>query len=458
MQHTQQNNNTTHTHIFTISELTAKIKSLLEQNFPIIWIVGEISNFSKPASGHYYFSLKDNNSQINSVMFRGNNRRLKFNPDNGMLVTGLGRISVYEPRGTYQLIIEHLEPHGVGALQIAFEQLKTRLTAEGLFDDQFKKPIPYFPKKICVITSATGSVVHDIINIIHRRFPGIHLTIMPTKVQGIGAVEEITNGISCLNNKEFDVAILARGGGSLEDLSPFNSEEVARAVFNSQIPIISAVGHETDYTIADFVSDLRAPTPSAAAELVVPLKRDLEHHIHNLTQKISQIMDDLIKYYQLRISETTKRLIDPKKHIDDLRFHIEDMVNRITRLFLVIIRQKQKEYEYLVHRLSSNSPFDSIVKNKERLEQISSNLLKSQKILLFNKRSIIREIISTLNTLNPASIINRGYSLTRKLPEKTIVKNSEDVSIGQKLEILVANGKINCKVEEKISNGSKKNI
>ena len=269
--------------VYTVSELNAVIKSLLEQRFPFVWIVGEISNFKIPLSGHYYFTLKDEASQINAVMFRGQHRQLKFEPEDGMRVTGLGRLSVYEPRGAYQILLEYLEPSGVGGLQIAYEKLKARLAEEGLFDQQYKKPIPFLPHKIALITSPSGAVVHDMLNIIDRRFPNMQIEVFPVKVQGTGAEDEITEALEMLNDRSgVDVAILARGGGSLEDLQAFNSEHVARAIFAARIPIIAAIGHETDYTIADFVADLRAPTPSAAAELAVPVKFELLQQVNNI--------------------------------------------------------------------------------------------------------------------------------------------------------------------------------
>ena len=263
--------------IYSISELNAEIRTLIEESFSFVWIFGEISNFRTPASGHFYFTLKDNASQISAVMFRGQQRHLKFQPEDGMSVTGMGRLGVYEPRGTYQIILEYLEPSGIGALQIAFEKLKGRLAAEGCFEDEFKKPLPFLPKNISIITSPSGAAVHDILKTIDRRFPNLHIQIIPVKVQGYGSAEEIVAALELLNARnEAEVAILARGGGSLEDLQAFNTEPVARAIFASEIPIVSAVGHETDYTISDFVADLRAPTPTAAAELVTPDKSELQ--------------------------------------------------------------------------------------------------------------------------------------------------------------------------------------
>jgi exodeoxyribonuclease VII large subunit len=246
----QNNDDIIQQKIYTVSELNANLKAIIEESFPFVWIFGEISNFRIPVSGHFYFTLKDDTSQINAVMFRGQQRNLKFEPEDGMSVTGMGRVSVYEPRGTYQIILEYLEPSGIGALQVAFEKLKMRLGEEGYFDDAFKIPLPFLPNKISVITSPTGAVVHDILKTANRRFPNVPIQIIPVKVQGKGAAEEIVAALELLNAVgDSEVAILARGGGSLEDLQAFNSEQVAKAIFASKIPIVSAVGHETDYTI-----------------------------------------------------------------------------------------------------------------------------------------------------------------------------------------------------------------
>jgi len=302
--------------IYTVSQLNSDIKLLLEDSFPFIWISGEISNCKMPGSGHLYFTLKDENSQINCVMFRGQNQNLTFDLEGGLSITGLGRISLYEPRGTYQVIFEYLEPKGIGALQIAFEQLKDRLSSEGLFDSKYKKPLPFLPKKISLITSPTGAVVHDILKIISRRFPNLFIEIVPVKVQGDNSDKEIVQALELLNTiNDSDVIIMARGGGSLEDLNAFNSENVARAVFSVKIPIVSAIGHETDFTISDFVADLRAPTPSAAAELVVPSKDELKRRHEDILSKLksnnsadNQVVIKFIFYFQ-HISTNSKYLI-----------------------------------------------------------------------------------------------------------------------------------------------------
>lgn len=437
-------------HIYTVSELTTKVKVLLEDSFPFIWICGEISNLRIPVSGHFYFTLKDEKAQINAVMFRGQNRNLKFMPEDGMSVKGIGRVSVYEPRGTYQIILEYLEPKGTGAIQLAFEQLKERLTAEGLFDEKHKKPLPFLPRKISIITSPTGAVIHDILKIVNRRFPNILIEIIPVKVQGDGSEMEIVSGLETINDRfDSDVAILARGGGSLEDLHAFNSEDVARAIFASEIPIISAVGHETDFSIADFVADLRAPTPSAAAELAVPLKSDLIKKTAELTTTLTIRLSRYIEHLQALLKEMSHRLVDPNKRIEDLRLKTDDLLSRLIRTFKINTTQQHERLEWRFDKLKSHNPLIYTKKANKELEKIYNNLLIYIRICLNKKQFLLRELDARLNTLSPNAILDRGYSITRTIPDAVIVRNPLQVEIGQDLEVMVAKGSLICRVKRK---------
>ncbi len=440
--------------IYSVSELTSNIKILLEDKFPIIWITGEISNFSKPGSGHYYFTLKDDFAQISSVMFRGQNRKLNFFPENGMKITGLGRISVYEPRGSYQLILEHLEPQGIGALQKAFEQLKSRLNEEGLFEEKHKKPMPYIPQKVSVVTSPTGAVIHDIIEIINRRFSNTSIEIIPAKVQGLDAEKQIVSALELANKKKnSDVVILARGGGSLEDLSAFNSEKVARAVFGSEIPVISAVGHETDYTITDFVADLRAPTPSAAAEMVVPVKNELKEKVDELSRRLTNCFNDYIEMCRNHLDEISKRLKDPRRKLEDLRLKTDDYTNRLVRIFSNLLTQKKERLAWKTERLYANNPVLLVNRLTERLKDNNNKLANAQAIVLDIKRSNLKGLTDRLYALSPKSVLDRGYSITRKIPELNIIRDSKMVAIGQNVEVTLARGTIECSVKGKKSNG-----
>ena len=454
------NNNQIQRRIYTVSELTSDIKSLLEESFPFVWISGEISNFKVPVSGHLYFTLKDENAQIHAVMFRGQARNLKFDPDDGLSIIGLGRISVYNQRGTYQIIFEHLEPKGIGALQLSFEQLKARLIAEGLFDEKHKNPLPFLPGKICVITSPTGAVIHDILKIINSRFPNVHIEIIPVKVQGERAVDEIVSAFELLNNRaktvdSADVAILARGGGSLEDLSAFNSENVARAVFASEIPVISAVGHETDFTIADFVADVRASTPSKAAEIVVPQKDVLTHRCMELSGLLKFHIHNRIKQLKTILEQTSKRLVDPKNKIQDLRLRIDDLFARLIRHFDNTIQYRREHLSWRVDKLIANNPLIQINKYKDILDQHLNNLLIYIGIYLKNKNYRFKELNARLHDLNPAEILKRGYSITRTIPDAVVVMDPKEVYSGQNLEVILARGSLICRVERKSDNDNK---
>jgi exodeoxyribonuclease VII large subunit len=438
-------------HILTVSELTAQIKSQLETRFPFIWITGEISNFRVPVSGHFYFSLKDSRSQINAVMFRGQNNLLKFEPEDGMQINGIGRISLYEPRGTYQIILEYMEPSGVGALQVAFEQLKQKLSAEGLFKDEHKQPIPFLPRKISVITSLTGSVIHDILRVLNRRFANIPLELIPAKVQGIDAENELIAAIRLLNQRgDADVAILARGGGSLEDLQAFNTEDLTREIFKSKIPIISAVGHETDYTLADFVADLRAPTPSAAAEVVAPLKKDLERQAIDLQRKLTTAFLNYLRFQKTYLREFSRRLIDPRKKIQDLRLRTDDLTNRLMRACNQDIRQRRERLQWRLEKLVTLSPATKLAFLNSKHEQLYHNLQLSIHNYITNMSTHLHTKQSKLKALSPMAILERGYSITRSLPDAQVVRDAGKVSTGDRLQILLGTGSLEVQVARRI--------
>ncbi len=440
--------------IYTVSELTEKIKALLEEKYPFIWICGEISNFRVPASGHYYFTLKDDASQISAVMFRGQNKNLKFLPEDGMSVVGFGRISVYSPRGAYQVILEYLEPSGAGALQAAFEQLKAKLSEEGLFDETHKKPLPLLPRKICLITSAAGSVVHDMIRVMHRRFPDMHIEIIPVSMQGESAAPEIVSALSLLNSrKDADLAILARGGGSLEDLWPFNSEEVARAVFASAIPVVSAVGHETDYTISDFAADLRAPTPSAAAEIAVPVKRELEAAGRQLEERLVSRMKGVINEKSRYIRQLSDRLVHPRRRIDDLKLRIDDYSERILNSMLRLSERQKERLSWRTQRLYASSPAVLVQAGRTGAGNLAARLNAAANAHLRDRYLALREVNGRLQALNPAAVLERGYSITRRFSDQSIIRDASEAKINELLEIMLAKGRIYCRVEERGEDG-----
>lgn len=318
--------------ILTVTRLAALLKDVVEENFTQVLVEGEISNFTVPASGHFYFSLKDEGAQMRAVMFRSQARLLAFRPENGMRVVLSGRVSLYAQRGEVQLVVDTIEPRGVGSLQVAYEQLKKKLAAEGLFADERKRPLPVFPRTVGVVTSATGAAIHDIINVLRRRCAGVRLLLRPVRVQGDGAAAEIAEAIADHNRLgAADVLIVGRGGGSLEDLWAFNEEVVARAIHSSAIPVISAVGHEVDTTIADFVADLRAPTPSAAAELVAKSRLELEGHLDHLTQRLAGQMQSRLDLLGERVQGLRRRLRSPRQQLQLWQQRQADLARRLER-------------------------------------------------------------------------------------------------------------------------------
>jgi exodeoxyribonuclease VII large subunit len=440
--------------IYTVSRLTAEIKTLLEDRYPFIWVSGEVTNFVRAGSGHFYFALKDDKAQIKAVMFRGQTRGVKFLPENGMHLCGLGRISVYEPRGVYQIIFEFLEPQGVGALQVAFEQLKNRLAAEGLFDARHKKPLPPVPRCVGLITSPAGAALQDLLQIMGRRFPNLAVEILPVRVQGQGAAEEIAAALVLANLRATaDVIIVARGGGSLEDLSAFNTEAVARAIFASRIPVVSAVGHETDFTIADFVADLRAPTPSAAAELVVPLKSELNARCRGVYALLLQAMLRLLAARREALGQTRRALVDPRKRLQDLRLRLDDHLGRLQRAGIRDLQMRRERLSWRVKKLFAHSPLERVRRHKATIELINSKFLSFMHKIYIIKKSRLNAAAGKLSALGPPAVLARGYSITRSLPDGRVVRDSRQVDIGQVLRVIVAKGSLTCKIEDRSDHG-----
>ncbi len=391
-------------HILTVTQFTSQVKNLLEGTFSDVWVEGEISNLSVPQSGHAYFTLKDEQSQIRAVLFRSSQRFLKFSLQQGMQVICRGRISVYEPRGEYQLILEYVEPKGAGALQRAFEELKARLEKEGLFDPSRKKPLPLLPSRIGIITSPTGAAIHDMLRVIKRRHPKMHILVYPVPVQGVDAGPAIVEAVEYFNReRNIDVMIVGRGGGSLEDLWAFNEETVARAIHASGIPVISAVGHETDYTISDFVSDLRAPTPSAAAEMVVESEERFCEFIASLDKTLLKSIRQKLDLSRATLREAARMLRDPRKLLE----------------------------QYV-----------------QRLDELTGRLVTGLRHHVRRDRALLTALASSLDHLNPLSILSRGYSVTKKMPSGMILKNAADVAKGEMISTKLQTGRILSRVEE----------
>jgi exodeoxyribonuclease VII large subunit len=437
--------------IFTVSELSQEIKNLLEKRFPDVWVTGEVSNFRGATSGHLYFTLKDASAQIRAVCFRNQARYLKFKPQDGISVIARGHLSVYEARGEYQLYVDYLEPAGIGALQLAFEQLKQKLAAEGLFDPARKKPLPVLPRTVGVVTSPTGAVIRDILRVLKRRFRNMNVTLYPVKVQGEGAAEEIVRGIEYFNkHPAADVLIVGRGGGSLEDLWAFNEEIVARAIAGSKIPVISAVGHETDFTIADFVADLRAPTPSAAAEMVVQRKHDFVDELRERARHMSQAV-------RLKLSEAREALTALRLHhvFQTMRTRLGERAQRVDDDIVELVRLMRQKLSESRHAWLEASA--GIVRydfrrllglKRAELDERAVRLQSEFARLLAERRNRLVQFDALLNERSPLTILNRGYSITRDAQGR-IVRDAAQVSVGDDLSIRVAHGELGATVRDK---------
>ncbi|MDT8317834.1 MAG: exodeoxyribonuclease VII large subunit [bacterium] len=391
---------------FSVTGLTNLISDLIDESLGYIWLEGEVSNLRIPSSGHYYFTLKDDNSQIRAVMFKTQKRSIPFEIQNGQKLLCLGSVSVYKPRGEYQIILEDARPSGMGSLHLAFEQLKERLEKEGLFDERQKRAIPEFPKKIGVVTSATGAAIKDILNVIERRNVGVDIVIAPAAVQGEKAAQEISKGIELLNEAgDVDVIIAGRGGGSIEDLWPFNEEVVARAIHASKVPVVSAVGHERDLSISDLVADLRASTPTAAAEILTKGQADLSKDIYALTERLILAARSNLNQLRSRLATFTASLKDPAGKLVEVRIRLDDLMQRLEKR-------------------------------------------AAEKIILL--RSELKGAAGKLEALSPLSVLARGYSIATLMPTGEIINDKDSVEIGDMISLRLKKGGLECRVEKKI--------
>lgn len=410
--------------VLTVEQLNREIRQLIEGQLDLVWVQGEISNFKAHTSGHFYFSLKDSKSQIKAVMFRGHNSRLRFKPNDGLEVIVRGRISVYEPRGDYQIVCEMMEPVGAGALQKAFEQLKMKLKNEGLFDPSRKRPIPSLPRHIAIVTSPTGAAIRDMLNILSRRNKSVKVTLVPTIVQGEAAAPQIVQALKLAYQlKDIDAIILGRGGGSIEDMWCFNNEELARTIVQSPVPLISAVGHEIDFTIADFVADLRAPTPSAAAELVVKNTLDLQHRIQTLQRVLVVAVQKTLKTEAHRLKTLNARLVDPKRKLQDLILRNDELLQRLQNAVL----------RYFTNR-------------KPRLDMLEVKLQNQMMKILDSHKSILRQSMAVLDSLSPLKVVERGYSVTMKSGQ--LIKSYKELKKGDEIQIQLMEGHLHASVTE----------
>ncbi|MGA2553557.1 MAG: exodeoxyribonuclease VII large subunit [Smithella sp.] len=438
--------------ILTVSQLNNNIKFLLEERFDFVLVEGEVSNLRRPQSGHIYFTLKDDKSQIKAVFFHKfgtYQRRTDFELEEGLKVLCRARLNVYLPRGEYQLVVESVEPLGVGALQKAFEQLKAKLFAEGLFEERHKKAIPFLPEKIGVVTSPTGAVIRDILNITKRRFPMADILIAPVRVQGNDAAPEIIQALRNLQSYgAVDVIVIARGGGSLEDIAPFNDEALAREIFRSSIPVVSAVGHETDFTICDFVADLRAPTPSAAAELIVPESMELIAKINILKQRMIAGYYRCQKDRRNKIAGLQERLKNPRRFLINLKINLDDLKERLRSSFYHEKQNLNNKLQQLQLRLLHQNPAGKISERKILLKNIQKDLFNNLSGRLAALKERLRKNSAVLESLNPLGVLQRGYSITRSMESGMIIRQAVDLSIGEDVNIQLARGNFNAKIEK----------
>jgi len=390
--------------IYTVSSLTREIRERLETGFPLVWVSGEVSNLRVPVSGHCYFTLKDPGAQLRAVLFRGNHQHLRYKPEEGRQVLCRGRLTVYEARGEYQLIVDYLEPLGLGALAQAFEALKTRLAAEGLFDQARKRPLPFLPRRLALVTSPTGAVVRDFLRLQRRRFPGVEVLIRPVKVQGAEAAGEIVQALTELPGcPGIEVIILARGGGSLEDLWPFNEEAVARAIYHCPVPVVSAVGHEVDITIADLVADVRAPTPTAAADMVVRDKKELRADLRSFEERLRAGLKAIIERARLSLYRHIVDLKERRDFIVRYRMYLDELLSTLTHGLASVLRKKRTAYEALLQRLED---------------------------------------------LNPTAIMKRGYSITMRAADGKVVTDAGQTARGDGLVIRLYEGELKASVDD----------
>lgn len=432
----------------TVSELNHQARHLLESSFMQVWVEGELSGFSRPSSGHWYFSLKDQKCQIRCAMFRGANQRIRTLPREGDQIRIRGKVTLYENRGDFQIIVEHLEPAGLGALQQAFEALKARLQAEGLFDPARKKPIPATPRHIGVVTSPTGAAIHDILTVLKRRCPAIPVTLYPTAVQGQPATADIVQAIARAQQHGLaDVLIIGRGGGSLEDLWCFNEEAVARAIAACPIPTVSAVGHEVDVTIADFVADLRAPTPSAAAEKISPDQQDWLRRLAEQQGRLGQSARRLLQRLHNQLGHLSARLRDPRRELLEKAQRMDELELRLNKAIRDRLDQQKQKTDYLLQRMSAQSPRRTLKTVKEQTQRLEERLTLATRHQLRQKDERLQHIAQTLHVVSPLATLGRGYAIVKDDNDR-IVRKAGDLETGSQITARLGHGSVSARVTE----------
>jgi len=437
--------------IYSVSRLVRETRAILEGSFPLLWVEGEISNLARPASGHIYFSLKDEAAQVRCALFRMQRQRLRFQPDNGQRVLLRARVSLYEARGEFQLVAEHMEPAGEGALRLAFERLKAKLAAEGLFDAEFKRPLPPLPTQIGLITSPSGAALRDLLSVLRRRFPAIPLVIYPVPVQGTEAPARIVHALQLANQRqECDLLILSRGGGSLEDLQAFNDETLARAIRASQIPVVTGIGHEIDFTIADFVADLRAPTPSAAAEYATPDRQALSQRLQRSLRQLHNLLRQLLSSRRERLQMLRSRLYrqHPRQRLSQRTQRLDELSQRLLNLQEHRLARLRDRLHLLRARLDHQSPSNRLERLTARLEQCSGRLDSALSGQLQRRQQRLQQLARDLHNLSPLQTLQRGYAIALRPRDGRILTAATQIQVGEETEIRLARGRLLCEVKQ----------
>ncbi|HTN30151.1 MAG TPA: exodeoxyribonuclease VII large subunit [Pseudomonas sp.] len=433
--------------VLSVSQLNNRARLLLEDVFAQVWVEGEISNLARPASGHVYFTLKDGQAQVRCALFRQNALRVRQALRDGLAVRVRGKVSLFEGRGDYQLILDSVEPAGDGALRLAFEALKGKLSDEGLFAAERKRPLPSHPRRIGIVSSPTGAVIRDIISVFRRRAPQVELTLVPTAVQGRDATMQIVRALQLADRQGYDALILARGGGSLEDLWCFNEEAVARALAACATPTVSAVGHETDVSISDFVADVRAPTPSAAAELLAPHSADLQQRLAVLERRLQLCMRQHLHREQLRLEGLLRRLRHPGERLQQLALRVDDLERRLHQALQRRLGHSRERLLRLEHRLASRHPGRQLALLRQRLDSLAERLPRAMQAGLRQRRQQLAALAQTLQVVSPLATLGRGYSIL--LDEQgQAVRDARQTHIGQRLEARLGDGRLSVRVED----------
>ncbi|MFC3914487.1 exodeoxyribonuclease VII large subunit [Pseudaeromonas sharmana] len=443
--------------IFTVSRLNSAVRILLEQEMGVVWLVGEISNLTLHSSGHWYLTLKDAGAQVRCAMFRGSNRLVSFRPQQGMQVLVQARLSLYEPRGEYQLVLESMRPAGAGMQQLQLEQLKQRLQTEGLFAAERKRPLPLMPRAIGLITSPTGAAIHDLLTVLGRRAPGIPVILYPAQVQGEQAPAHLISALACANRRqECDVLILGRGGGASEDLAAFNDEALVRAIADSSLPVVSAVGHESDVTLADFAADLRAPTPSAAAELVSPDQQGMQRQLQQLTDRLQQswLQRQQTAGHTLRLLEMRLTHQHPQRRLEHRQQRLDELTFRLQRQPGMLLQQANQALQRLNQRLQTRDPRQGIQHAAHQLDKLEQRLLTAQQRQHARRQHHLGLALTRLDAISPLATLARGYSITQR-SNGDVVTDSQQVSIGESLTTRLQHGELLVMVTERHADAGK---